>query len=255
MKTTRYKIWKVEIKDSSQSVHGNCSCSWRTEAGRLNFVSCKRQSNPIKEAKKRTNFYNGDRNVHACWMRIHHSRSFGVVAAEKARGRHAATATARGLCLLSTFSALTLASQLGFPHRRNALSASYPAFLALFPPFLSFPFGRKCWQTGDRYGYGYVNIYNLLYIPFSTLLFWLFWSFRLLGSFWLFRFSFWLLLSLQLILLKVFRIWVLKEGSLSKIIITKLMKYITTTKSYEVINMGEMGIFLRGSMIYPMAFK
>ena len=86
----------------------------------------------------------------------------------------------------------------------------------------------------------YRGIGDLLYIPFSTLLFWLFWGFGLLGSFGLFRFSFWLLLPLQLILLKVFSIWILKEGSVS-IIITMLMKYITTTKSYEVINLGEGG--------------
>ena len=34
---------------------------------------------------------------------------------------------ARGLCLFSTFLALS-PSQLGFPHRRNARLASYPAF-------------------------------------------------------------------------------------------------------------------------------
>ena len=115
----------------------------------------------MNEAKKRVYFYYRDHNVHAFWMRVHHKAlvSTSLVVSFGERNKHALGQEegmqlqpgARGLCL-STFSALT-PSQLGFPHRRNALSVSYPAFSALLAPFLSFPFGKKCWKTVDRYIY------------------------------------------------------------------------------------------------------
>ena len=74
-------------------------------SGKTQF--CKKQKeiefNLIKEAKKRINFYYGDHNVHAFWMRILHSWSFEELAQQAcigSRGRHAATATANSLASL-----------------------------------------------------------------------------------------------------------------------------------------------------------